>query len=157
MLSIAALTKYVLAALVAWLPSAPKPLLGDVASAVAEASNGDVRLATELAALGLEESHYAEWVIDGRCNSGTWRSSPEAAPMLKIGTCDWSHAFGAWQMHHYEGGAPVEDLLDLHAGARAAAALWKVNPALWTPHKRAIARAQAWRAAQPVAKAGTSE
>jgi hypothetical protein len=138
----------VFAALTTWAPKATPAVVEEIAEAIAESVQAVGRgeqTALELAALAVEETGLADYVVDGRCNRADWRASAEGRRVMRRGDCDGGHAVGVWQIHPVSGGPTAEALLDVHVAALFAARLWVRRPQAWTPWRLAVRMAREWR------------
>jgi hypothetical protein len=137
------LATLVFAALSSWAPNVDKDVCQEVAQAVTNATQEvrqGPRFALELAALAVEESRLAPWVLDGSCNSHVWRISDEGKRLMRVGDCDGGNAFGAWQVrtdlsvgHGIETAKP----LNLRQAALIVAHVWVHTPQAWSPWRKA--------------------
>jgi hypothetical protein len=138
-------------ALHAWAPAVPVATVQTFADAIALAAKAHgygERFALELAAVAVEESGLADYVLSGQCNDPDWRGSPEGKKAMTRGSCDGGFAVGAWQIHARSGGPSVRDLLDVSTAAGIAAVLWARSPYIWTTWPKATKRVAAWQTAR---------
>lgn len=94
--------------------------------------------AIELASVAAVESRMLPWVIDGRCNRGSWRLGQHGWVRE---SCDGGWAVGPWQLHDQKmlGASP-------DAQAREAATWYRAAPERWTTWRVAKAQVKAWLA-----------
>lgn len=92
------------------------------------------RQCLEMAAVAVEETHFAAWAVDQSCNDAAWRARNQVHRV-----CDSGKAFGPWQVQdeRFRGASPEFQ-------ASVVAERLHRNPRAWTTWDAAQKRAASW-------------
>jgi hypothetical protein len=144
---------YIFAALLFWNPSlggrstTTDTVLHQWADMIAMQC-GDTRECMRLAAIASEESRFAPYILDGKCNDSKWRLTNKVDKK-----CDHGLAFGPWQIQEHawetysgidKSGINCRETCNMDLHVYVAISILQKNPHAWSVYTVAAAKADAY-------------